>query len=57
MGDFFQLVLIGLMMFFFYYQLNTKIEELRHEIRNDNKAMNHKVSGLIQLLTSYIRHN
>jgi hypothetical protein len=57
MSDFFQLVLIALIMFFFYYQINSKIEELRHDIKNENKALNHKVSGLIQLLTSYLRHN
>ena len=57
MSDLLQLLLLIVVIFYFYYQLNRKIEDLNKEIKNETRVINHKVSSLGQLLTSYFRNN
>lgn len=53
--DVFQTIIIILFMFYFYYQLDQKIEKQNKNIIMDNKSTKQKLTGLTQLLTSYLK--
>jgi len=55
MADILQVLLIIIVMFYFYFHLDQKIEAVHKNIKIDNKSLNQKLTGLTQLLTSYLR--
>lgn len=56
MWDIFQLIAILLVMFYFFFNIERKIEALNKTVQKENKALNQKVSGLAQLVSTVLRN-
>lgn len=57
MLDIIDTIIIVSLMFYFYFQLDQKIEKINKSVNLENKALNQKVIGLSQLLTSYLNRH